>query len=66
MDYNKSLSKELGPKGVRVNVVSPGWIYTEASEALVRRIAETTGGDLEAAKGQHPTGAWRHSARPSS
>lgn len=48
--YSKSLSKELGPKGVRVNVVSPGWIYTEASEGLVRRIAETTGGDLEASK----------------
>lgn len=48
--YSKALSKELGPKGVRVNVVSPGWIYTEASEALVKRIAETTGGDLEAAK----------------
>lgn len=48
--YSKSLSKEVGPKGVRVNVVSPGWIYTEASEALVQRIAETTGGDLAAAK----------------
>lgn len=48
--YSKSLSKELGPKGVRVNVVSPGWIYTEASEALVRRIAETNGGDLGVAK----------------
>jgi len=48
--YSKAVSKELGHRGVRVNVVSPGWIYTEASEALVRRIAETTGGDLEAAK----------------
>jgi NAD(P)-dependent dehydrogenase (short-subunit alcohol dehydrogenase family) len=48
--YSKSLSKELGPQGVRVNVVSPGWIYTEASDALVRRIAETNGGDLDAAK----------------
>ena len=27
--YSKSISKELGPKGVRVNVVSPGWIMTE-------------------------------------
>jgi NAD(P)-dependent dehydrogenase (short-subunit alcohol dehydrogenase family) len=48
--YSKALSKELGPKGVRVNVVSPGWIYTEASDALVRRIAESAGGDLDAAR----------------
>jgi NAD(P)-dependent dehydrogenase (short-subunit alcohol dehydrogenase family) len=48
--YSKALSKELGPKGVRVNVVSPGWIYTEASEALMERIAEGTGGTLEEAR----------------
>ncbi|CAL4868254.1 Glucose 1-dehydrogenase [Asticcacaulis sp. MM231] len=48
--YSKALSKELGPKGVRVNVVSPGWIYTEASEALMERIAEATGGTLEEAR----------------
>ena len=48
--YSKALSKEIGPKGVRVNVVSPGWIYTEASDALIARIAASTGGTLEAAR----------------
>lgn len=37
--YSKALSKEVGPKGIRVNVVSPGWIATEAAQALVKRIA---------------------------
>jgi NAD(P)-dependent dehydrogenase (short-subunit alcohol dehydrogenase family) len=48
--YSKALSKEAGPKGVRVNVVSPGWIYTDASEALVKRIAAGSGSSEEAAR----------------
>jgi len=48
--YSKALSKELGPQGVRVNVVSPGWIATEAAGALLERIAEGTGGTLEEAR----------------
>jgi NAD(P)-dependent dehydrogenase (short-subunit alcohol dehydrogenase family) len=48
--YSKALSKELGPKGVRVNVVSPGWISTEASGALLERIAAGSGGTLEDAR----------------
>jgi NAD(P)-dependent dehydrogenase (short-subunit alcohol dehydrogenase family) len=48
--YSKALSKELGPQGVRVNVVSPGWIYTSAAEALVQRIAASSGESEEAAR----------------
>ncbi|WP_396593768.1 SDR family oxidoreductase [Brevundimonas sp. R86498] len=48
--YSKALSKEVGPKGVRVNVVSPGWIMTEASGRLLKRIAEGAGGTIEEAR----------------
>lgn len=48
--YSKSVSKELGPKGVRVNVVSPGWIMTESSEALLRRLQVANGGTIEDAR----------------
>lgn len=48
--YSKALSKEFGPRGLRVNVVSPGWIQTEASDALLERIAHSTGGTIEDAR----------------
>jgi NAD(P)-dependent dehydrogenase (short-subunit alcohol dehydrogenase family) len=48
--YSKGLSNELGPKGVRVVRVSPGWVATEASVALVKRLAENYGGDYAAAE----------------
>lgn len=48
--YSKALSKELGPKGVRVMSVSPGWIYTTAAQAMVSRIAESRGLNEEDAR----------------
>ena len=49
-NYSKGLSKELSPKGVRVVRVSPGWVETEAAEALVKRIAEANGTDEDKAR----------------
>lgn len=48
--YSKALSKEVTPKGVRVVRVAPGWIETEASAALVERIAAEAGTDYEGAR----------------
>jgi NAD(P)-dependent dehydrogenase (short-subunit alcohol dehydrogenase family) len=48
--YSKSLSKEVSPKGVRVVRVSPGWIETEASVKLARRLADEAGTDVEGGK----------------
>ena len=49
-NYSKGLSKEVGPKGVRVVRVSPGWTETEAAVALVQRLAEESGSDYTTAR----------------
>ena len=48
--YSKSISKELGPKGVRVNTVSPGWIMTEGAEVFLKRLQDANGGSIEDAR----------------
>jgi len=45
--YSKALSKEIGPQGVRVNSVSPGWIMTEASSEFLERLQAAEGGTIE-------------------
>ncbi len=49
-NYSKSMSKEISPKGIRVNVVSPGWVETDASIAFLGEIARTNKITVEQAK----------------
>jgi len=48
--YSKGLSKEFGPKGIRVNTVAPGFIETTAARGLIARLAEKAGTDEETAR----------------
>ncbi|WP_339691311.1 SDR family oxidoreductase [uncultured Parasphingorhabdus sp.] len=48
--YSKSLSKEVSPRGVRVVRVSPGWIETESSVDLARRLAAEHHVDVDQGK----------------
>ena len=48
--YSKCLSKEVGPKGIRVNTVSPGFIETNAASRLIERLAEKARTDTKTAR----------------
>ncbi|GEC78099.1 SDR family oxidoreductase [Flavobacterium aquatile] len=49
INYSKGLSNEVASKGIRVLTVSPGWINTTASKAMMERIAESSNITLEQA-----------------
>ncbi|MCE5972377.1 SDR family oxidoreductase [Sinirhodobacter sp. WL0062] len=41
----KTWARELGPRGIRVNAICPGWVRTEASMRSLGRIAADAGRD---------------------
>ena len=41
--YSKGLAKAVAPRGVRVNMVSPGMFMTESAENWIAHIAKTSG-----------------------
>lgn len=49
INYSKSLSNEVAPKGIRVLTVSPGWIMTTSSTRMLERIAKSAGSSIEQA-----------------
>ncbi|WP_124552232.1 SDR family oxidoreductase [Methylophilus methylotrophus] len=49
-NYSKALSKEVGPKGVRVNTIAPGWVQTEATVNFLQTLAAANGSDIETAR----------------
>jgi NAD(P)-dependent dehydrogenase (short-subunit alcohol dehydrogenase family) len=50
INYSKSLSNEVTPKGVRVLTVSPGWIRTENVKYFLERIASGSNISIEQAE----------------
>jgi NAD(P)-dependent dehydrogenase (short-subunit alcohol dehydrogenase family) len=50
LNYSKSLSNEVSPKGVRVLTVSPGWIKTENGKAFLEIISEAKNISIEEAR----------------
>jgi len=49
-NYSKGLSKEVGPRGIRVVRVSPGWVETDGAVGLVLDLATARGTDYDGAR----------------
>ena len=43
LGFMRSIAHELGPKGITVNAVCPGWVRTDAAMLSLRRMSESSG-----------------------
>jgi NAD(P)-dependent dehydrogenase (short-subunit alcohol dehydrogenase family) len=49
-NYSKGLANEVSPKGIRVLIVSPGFIETDAATRMIQRMADKDKSDYTAAR----------------
>jgi NAD(P)-dependent dehydrogenase (short-subunit alcohol dehydrogenase family) len=49
-NYSKGVTKEVSPRGIRVNSVAPGFTETEAATRLIERLAAQAGTDTAVAR----------------
>jgi len=50
--YSKGLANEVGPKGIRVNVISPGFMEASGAHGMIVQLAKSKGVDESAARRQ--------------
>lgn len=50
--FMRVLAKELGPKGIRVNAVCPGWVKTRAALRSLEKVSHSAGIDEDTMLGQ--------------
>lgn len=43
LGFTRVMAKELGPQGIRVNAVCPGWVRTEAAMLSLKTMSQRTG-----------------------
>lgn len=43
LGFMRVMAKELGPRGIRVNAVCPGWVRTEAAMTSLRSLSQRSG-----------------------
>ncbi|MBL4767979.1 MAG: SDR family oxidoreductase [Rhodobacteraceae bacterium] len=43
LGFMRSIAHELGPRGINVNAVCPGWVKTDAAMLSLAKMSETTG-----------------------